>query len=135
MVRGTGRSRGEALPTMEARTKGDAVSEASSEYSTVVEDILKLVWSAEEAGRDGVKPKDIGEHMGVVPSTTTENVQRLVRQGLVTHERYGRVRLTGQGRAVGIGCWRPTSTRPWVSPGTRCTRRLKSSSMPCLSGC
>lgn len=103
MVRGTGRSRGGALPTMEARTKGDAVSEASSEYSTVVEDILKLVWSAEEAGRDGVKPKDIGEHMGVVPSTTTENVQRLVRQGLVTHERYGRVRLTRQGRAVALG--------------------------------
>ena len=88
---------------MEAWTKGDAVSEASSEYSTVVEDILKLVWSAEEAGRDGVKPKDIGEHMGVVPSTTTENVQRLVRQGLVTHERYGRVRLTDQGRAVALG--------------------------------
>ena len=77
--------------------------EASSEYSTVVEDILKLVWSAEEAGRDGVKPKDIGEHMGVVPSTTTENVQRLARQGLVTHERYGRVRLTEEGRAVALG--------------------------------
>ena len=41
--------------------------EASSEYSTVVEDILKLVWSAEEAGRDGVKPKDIGEHMAWSP--------------------------------------------------------------------
>ena len=79
------------------------MSEASSEYSTVVEDILKLVWSAEEAGRDGVKPKDIGEHMGVVPSTTTENVQRLARQGLVTHERYGRVRLTEEGRAVALG--------------------------------
>ena len=79
------------------------MSEASSEYSTVVEDILKLVWSAEEAGRDGVKPKDIGEHMGVVPSTTTENVQRLARQGLVTHECYGRVRLTEEGRAVALG--------------------------------
>ena len=77
--------------------------EASSEHSTVVEDILKLVWSAEETGRDGVKPKDIGEHMGVVPSTTTENVQRLARQGLVTHERYGRVRLTEEGRAVALG--------------------------------
>lgn len=79
------------------------MSEASSEYSTVVEDILKLVWSAEEAGHDGVKPKDIGEHMGVVPSTTTENVQRLARQGLVVHERYGRVRLTDEGRAVALG--------------------------------
>ena len=83
--------------------KGESMSEASSDYSMVVEDILKLVWSAEEAGRDGVKPKDIGEHMGVVPSTTTENVQRLVRQGLVTHEPYGRVRLTEQGRAVALG--------------------------------
>ena len=92
-----------ALPTMGPRTKGEAMPEASSEYSTVVEDILKLVWSAEEAGRDGVKPKDIGEHMGVVPSTTTENVQRLARQGLVTHERYGRVRLTEEGRAVALG--------------------------------
>ncbi len=81
----------------------ESMSEASSDYSTVVEDILKLVWSAEEAGRDGVKPKDIGEHMGVVPSTTTENVQRLVRQGLVTHEPYGRVRLTEQGRGVALG--------------------------------
>ena len=35
------------------------MSDASSTYSTVVEDILKLVWSAEEAGRDGVKPKDV----------------------------------------------------------------------------
>ena len=83
--------------------KGETMSEASSDYSTVVEDSLKLVWSAEEAGRDGVKPKDIGEHMGVVPSTTTENVQRLVRQGLVTHEPYGRVRLTEQGRGVALG--------------------------------
>ena len=119
MVRGTGRSRGGALPTMEARTKGDAVSEASSEYSTVVEDILKLVWSAEEAGRDGVKPKDIGEHMGVVPSTTTENVQRLVRQGLVTHERYGRVRLTGQGRAVALGPGLPDARSAWGSDPAR----------------
>ena len=76
--------------------------EASSEHSTVVEDILKLVWSAEEAGRDGVKPKDVSEHMGVVPSTATENIQRLARQGLVTHERYGRVRLTPQGRAIAL---------------------------------
>jgi len=91
------------LPTMGTRMKGESMSEASSDYSTVVEDILKLVWSAEEAGRDGVKPKDIGEHMGVVPSTTTENVQRLVRQGLVTHEPYGRVRLTEQGRGVALG--------------------------------
>ena len=79
------------------------MSDASSAYSAVVEDILKLVWSAEEAGRDGVKPKDVSEHMGVVPSTATENIQRLARQGLVTHERYGRVRLTPQGRAVALG--------------------------------
>ena len=70
------------------RRKGNGMSDASSTYSAVVEDILKLVWSAEEAGRDGVKPKDVSEHMGVVPSTATENIQRLARQGLVTHERY-----------------------------------------------
>ena len=79
------------------------MSDASSNYSAVVEDILKLVWSAEEAGRDGVKPKDVSEHMSVVPSTATENIQRLARQGLVTHERYGRVRLTPQGRAIALG--------------------------------
>lgn len=85
------------------RRKGKAMSDASSTYSAVVEDILKLVWGAEEAGRDGVKPKDVSEHMGVVPSTATENIQRLARQGLVTHERYGRVRLTLQGRAIALG--------------------------------
>ncbi|MDU5762796.1 MAG: metal-dependent transcriptional regulator [Schaalia odontolytica] len=79
------------------------MSDVSSNYSAVVEDILKLVWSAEEAGRDGVKPKDVSEHMDVVPSTATENIQRLARQGLVTHERYGRVRLTPQGRAIALG--------------------------------
>lgn len=79
------------------------MSQASSINSTVAEDILKLVWSAEEAGRDGVKPKDIADHMGVVPSTATENVQRLARQGLVVHERYGRVRLTDEGRAIALG--------------------------------
>ena len=85
------------------KRKGRAVSQASSINSTVAEDILKLVWSAEEAGRDGVKPKDIADHMGVVPSTATENVQRLARQGLVVHERYGRVRLTDEGRAIALG--------------------------------
>ena len=79
------------------------MSQVSSIYSTVAEDILKLVWSAEEAGRDGVKPKDIADHMRVVPSTATENVQRLARQGLVVHERYGRVRLTDEGRAIALG--------------------------------
>ena len=120
--------------------KGESMSEASSDYSTVVEDILKLVWSAEEAGRDGVKPKDIGEHMGVVPSTTTENVQRLVRQGLVTHEPYGRVRLTEQGRGVALGMVRRHRLletylhEPSAFPGMRCTRRRRFLSMPSPSG-
>lgn len=88
---------------MRLETEGAAMAEASSAHSAVAEDILKLVWSAEEAGRDGVKPKDIAKHMGVVPSTATENVQRLTRRGMVVHERYGRVRLTEQGRTVALG--------------------------------
>ncbi len=34
-------------------------------------------WSAEEAGRDGVKPKDVSEHMGAVLDGNGENIQRL----------------------------------------------------------
>ena len=112
------------------------MSDASSNYSAVVEDILKLVWSAEEAGRDGVKPKDVSEHMGVVPSTATENIQRLARQGLVTHERYGR-RATRPHRGVrspwvwcaATVCSKPTCTKRSASHGMRCTRRPRFSNM------
>ncbi len=41
------------------------MSEASSDYSAVVEDILKARVGAEEAGRDGVKPKRAHE---IIPS-------------------------------------------------------------------
>ncbi|MCS4484904.1 metal-dependent transcriptional regulator [Gleimia sp. 6138-11-ORH1] len=66
--------------------------------STMSEDYVRAIYSAEEWDEKGVGVSDLANLMGVVPSTASENVRRLKEAGLVDHKPYQQVRLTPAGR-------------------------------------
>lgn len=43
-----------------------------------------------KAGEDGLRVSDIGEHLGLAPSTLAHHLSTLVDAGLVVQEKYGR---------------------------------------------
>ncbi len=43
-----------------------------------------------QAGRDGLRVGDIGDHLGLAPSTLAHHLSTLVEAGLVLQERQGR---------------------------------------------
>lgn len=67
--------------------------------SAVTQDYLKVVWSATEWSDVPVTTKLLAARLGVGASTVSETVRRLADAGLVTHEPYGAVELTDEGRA------------------------------------
>jgi len=68
------------------------------ELTSVAQDYLKVVWSAQEWSTEPVTTKLLAERLGVGPSTVSETVRRLGRQGLLEHRPYGSVELTDLGR-------------------------------------
>lgn len=70
--------------------------------SPVTQDYLKVIYSSEEWGGDGISITDLAARMGVVASTASENVRRLTDQGLVTHEPYQKVHLSPRGRTAAV---------------------------------
>lgn len=66
--------------------------------STVTQDYLKVVWAACEWGGTGASITGLARRMGVAPSTASENVTRLVEEGLLVHEPYRAVTLSPEGR-------------------------------------
>ncbi|MDO5061077.1 MAG: metal-dependent transcriptional regulator [Actinomycetaceae bacterium] len=70
----------------------------SPRISTMSEDYVRAIYSAEEWDEKGVGVSDLANLMGVVPSTASENVRRLKEAGLVDHKPYQQVRLTAAGR-------------------------------------
>ncbi|MBC7250899.1 MAG: metal-dependent transcriptional regulator [Anaerolineae bacterium] len=53
------------------------------------------------SSRDGfVRITDLADYLSVKPPSAVSAVKKLAREGLVCHEPYGRVELTGQGRQV-----------------------------------
>jgi len=69
------------------------------ELTSVAQDYLKVVWSAQEWSDEPVTTKLLAERIGVGASTVSETVRRLSAQGLLEHPRYGSVELTELGRA------------------------------------
>lgn len=73
-----------------------------SDITPVVEDYLKVVWSAGEWAETRVTTKLLAERLGVGPSTVSENVRRMVGMGLLDHEPYGAIALTGEGERLAV---------------------------------
>ncbi|ASR54900.1 metal-dependent transcriptional regulator [Cellulomonas sp. PSBB021] len=76
----------------------DARPEPTPALSPVAQDYLKVVWSATEWAERPVTTKLLATRLGVGASTVSETVRRLADQGLLTHEPYGAVGLTDEGR-------------------------------------
>ncbi|KMM45940.1 DtxR family transcriptional regulator [Cellulomonas sp. A375-1] len=76
----------------------DPTSEPTPALTPVAQDYLKVVWSATEWAERPVTTKLLASRLGVGASTVSETVRRLADQGLLTHEPYGAVGLTDDGR-------------------------------------
>ena len=78
------------------------MSSASSSDSAVAQDYVKIIYSATEWGGDPVSVTGLAQRMGVAASTASENVRRLVDQGLVEHVPYKGMTLSEEGRAQAL---------------------------------
>lgn len=74
-----------------------------TELTSVTQDYLKVIWTAQEWSDVKVTTKLLAEKLGVSPSTASEGIRKLADQGLVSHERYGAATLTEEGRQAAIG--------------------------------
>lgn len=68
-----------------------------AELTAASEDYLKYIWSATEWSDEPVKTSRLAKDMGLSPSTVSESVSRLAKDGLVEHEKYHAIRLTADG--------------------------------------
>ncbi|TPX05563.1 metal-dependent transcriptional regulator [Schumannella luteola] len=74
----------------------------ASAASSVIEDYLKAIYGHTEWQDAPITGTQLAARLGLVPSTVTEMVKKLVRQGLVTHAPYGAIALTDAGRAAAL---------------------------------
>ncbi|WP_084102368.1 metal-dependent transcriptional regulator [Demequina sp. NBRC 110051] len=68
----------------------------------VTEDYLKAIYNAGEWSDDAVTVGVLAQRLSLSPSSVSELVRKLAGRGLVTHERYGSVDLTDEGRAIAL---------------------------------
>ncbi|UVJ39533.1 metal-dependent transcriptional regulator [Arthrobacter sp. CJ23] len=69
-----------------------------SDLSHAAQDYLKLIWSATEWTSTPITVSVMAERLGVRPSTASDGIKKLAKQGLVTHAPYGSIELTAEGR-------------------------------------
>lgn len=74
----------------------------SRDLTTVAQDYLKTIWTAQEWSHEKVSTKLLAERIGVSASTASESIRKLADQGLVNHEKYGAVTLTDAGRHAAL---------------------------------
>jgi len=72
------------------------------DLTTVAQDYLKVIWTAQEWSLEKVSTKMLAERIGVSASTASESIRKLADQGLVDHEKYGAVTLTEAGRRAAL---------------------------------
>jgi DtxR family Mn-dependent transcriptional regulator len=70
--------------------------------SEVVEEYLETIYRLQEKEGDGAKTNDIVRTLKVVPGTVTNTIERLEREGYVSHRPYRGVRLTEKGRKIAV---------------------------------
>lgn len=70
--------------------------------SSVAQDYLKVIWTAQEWSQEKVSTKLLAERIGVSASTVSEAIRKLADQGLVDHAKYGSITLTEAGRLAAV---------------------------------
>ncbi|MGE0215438.1 manganese-binding transcriptional regulator MntR [Mycolicibacterium sp.] len=76
--------------------------QSPAELTTVAQDYLKVIWTAQEWSHEKVSTKLLAERIGVSASTASESIRKLADQGLVHHAKYGAVTLTDAGRRAAL---------------------------------
>ena len=79
-----------------------STDDTARDLSSVAQDYLKVIWTAQEWSVDKVSTKMLAERIGVSASTASESIRKLADQGLVDHEKYGAVTLTDAGRLAAL---------------------------------
>ena len=74
---------------------------APHSLSGPVEDYLKAIYDLELVG-EPASTNDIADRLAISPASVSGMVRRLADQGLITHEPYRGVRLTGDGRRAAL---------------------------------
>ncbi len=84
------------------RDAGVGSDHGAGELTTVAQDYLKTIWTAQEWSHEKVSTKMLAERIGVSASTASESIRKLADQGLVHHEKYGAVTLSETGRSAAL---------------------------------
>ena len=79
-----------------------SADDTARDLSSVAQDYLKVIWTAQEWSVDKVSTKMLAERIGVSASTASESIRKLADQGLVHHAKYGAVTLTDTGRSAAL---------------------------------
>lgn len=79
-----------------------AVERLSERPTAAVEDYAKAIYALERRGQDAVTTTALADRLGVTAGSASGMVRRLGELGLVTHEPYKGVALTGEGRRVAL---------------------------------
>jgi len=90
------------MPKLSGVTPDVSHETGTPDLSTVAQDYLKTIWTAQEWSHDKVSTKMLAERIGVSASTASESIRKLADQGLVDHEKYGAVTLTERGRRAAV---------------------------------
>jgi DtxR family Mn-dependent transcriptional regulator len=72
-----------------------------STYTMSVEDYLKAIYELSRATGSAVTT-EVASRLAVASASVSAMVRRLTGQGLVSHERYGALKLTKKGRSVAL---------------------------------
>jgi DtxR family Mn-dependent transcriptional regulator len=70
--------------------------------SSAIEDYAKAIYALELRAGEAVTTNALAERLGVTPGSASGMVKRLAELGLVEHEPYRGVQLTGDGRRVAL---------------------------------
>jgi DtxR family Mn-dependent transcriptional regulator len=77
------------------------VTAPPAEITAPVEDYLKAIYEIERGG-SAAATNDIASRLAIAPASVSGMIRRLAGQGLLKHERYRGVRLTGAGRSAAL---------------------------------
>jgi DtxR family Mn-dependent transcriptional regulator len=76
--------------------------QAPEGITPVVEDYLKVIWSATEWGGPPATVSSLADRFGSTRPTVSATLRRLADRGLLDHERYGRTSLTERGTRLAV---------------------------------
>ena len=86
----------------EAADRSTAVPDDVQQLSASAQNYLKVIWGLQEWTDEPVTASMVGARIGLSAGAVSDSIRRMTAQGLLTHERYGSIGLTGRGRTLAL---------------------------------